>query len=61
MDTVTFRIWAKLMHRRSDALIADAMIAATALQHQLIVVTRDVRDFRHFDVEVVNPFTVSRD
>jgi len=61
MDTVTFRIWAKLMHRRSDALIADAMIAATALQHQLIVVTRDVRDFRHFDVEVLNPFTGSRD
>jgi toxin FitB len=30
MDAATFRHWAKLMHRRSDTLYEDAMIAATA-------------------------------
>lgn len=37
MDAGTFRIWAK--HRRFDALIEDAMIAATAQRHGLQVVT----------------------
>ena len=30
MDAESFRIWARLMHRRSDTLYEDAMIAATA-------------------------------
>ena len=38
MDTDTFRIWARLMHRRSDTLYEDAMIAATAIRHRLVVV-----------------------
>jgi len=59
MDGRTFRVWAKLMHRRSDALIEDAMIAATAHVHGLQVVTRNVRHFRNFGVGVLNPF-VSR-
>ena len=45
MDAPTFRSWARLMHRRSDRLIEDAMIAATAAVHGLIIVTRNVRDF----------------
>jgi len=56
MDTETFRIWARLMHRRSDTLYEDAMIAATAIQHRLMVVTRNVRDFACFDVRQLNPF-----
>ena len=32
------------------------MIAAAALVHKLIVVTRNVRDFARFDVQVLNPF-----
>jgi toxin FitB len=56
MDAATFRIWAKLMHRRSDDLFEDAMIAATARVHGLQVVTRNVKDFQNFGVEVFNPF-----
>jgi predicted nucleic acid-binding protein len=57
MDVATFRLWAKLMHRRSDTLIEDAMIAATARVHGLRIVTRNVRDFKEFGVNVVNPYT----
>lgn len=35
MDAVAFREWARLMHRRSDTLTEDAMIAATAIVHRL--------------------------
>jgi predicted nucleic acid-binding protein len=56
MDGATFRAWAKMMHRRSDTLYEDAMIAATAAVHNLTVVTRNVADFAHFDVRVLNPF-----
>ncbi len=56
MDAETFRIWARLMHRRSDTLYEDAMIAATAKRHKLTVVTRKVRDFAPFDVALLNPF-----
>jgi len=57
MDAATFRLWAKLMHRHSGALIEDAMIAATARVHGLQVVTRNVSDFKDFGVEVLNPYT----
>lgn len=56
MDTQAFRTWAKLMHRTSDTLYEDAMIAATAMVHHLIVVTRNVDDFRSFGIELFNPF-----
>lgn len=56
MDAATFRRWARLMHRRSDDLIEDAMIAATAAVHDLTVVTRNVRDFEPFGVAILNPF-----
>lgn len=60
MDAQTFRLRARLMHRRSDTLYEDAMIAATAQQHQLTVVTRNVSNFAHFDVPLFNPFDATR-
>jgi predicted nucleic acid-binding protein len=56
MDAATFREWARLMHRQSDTIYEDAMIAATARLHHLTVVTRNVRDFARFKVPVLNPF-----
>jgi predicted nucleic acid-binding protein len=57
MDGRTFREWARLMHGRSDTLYEDALIAATARVHGLTVVTRNLADFRAFDVPLLNPFS----
>ena len=35
----------------------DALIAATALVHQMVVVTRNVKDFDAMGIEIVNPWT----
>ena len=56
LDAPAFREWARLMHRRSDTLIQDAMIAAVAVVHGLTVVTRNVRDFEQLRVPVLDPF-----
>ena len=60
MDGRTFRVWARLMHRRPDELIEDAMIAATAIVHDLVVVTRKLRDFKPFGVKTLDPFAPQR-
>jgi predicted nucleic acid-binding protein len=56
MDVATFRAWARLMHKKSDTLYEDAMIAATAKVHGLTVATRNVSDFNALGTEVFNPF-----
>jgi len=56
LDGRICRAWARLMHRRSQTVLEDALIAATALVHDLIVVTRNVRDFAPLGVNTLNPF-----
>jgi toxin FitB len=57
MDVPAFRLWAKMMHRKSDTRYEDAMIAAIAAVHGLTVVTRNISDFTVFSVPTLNPFT----
>jgi predicted nucleic acid-binding protein len=56
MDTACFREWGRIMDRKPDELLEDAMIAATARIHDLIVATRNEGDFKRLDVQIINPF-----
>jgi toxin FitB len=55
-DATIFRLHAHLMHRKSHAEWEDALIAATALVHNLTIATRNTKDFARFDVPLINPF-----
>ena len=59
VNVLTARRWGRLSATLGHAG-ADLLIAATALEHGLIVVTRNVRDFEPTGVEVLNPFTNDR-
>ena len=56
VDAAAFREWARLMHRRSDTLMQDALIAAVAIVNRMTVVTRNVRDFEQLGVPTLDPF-----
>lgn len=56
MTSTTFILWAKLMHTQSNTVREDAMIAATAIEKKLTVVTRNTKDFRRFKITLLNPF-----
>jgi toxin FitB len=56
MDAACFREYARLIHGRSNTLVEDAMIAATARVYGLTVATRNERDFDDLGVSVFNPF-----
>ena len=56
LDGACFRAWARLMHRKPDELVMDALIAATAFVHNLTVATRNVRDFRRLGSPTLDPW-----
>jgi toxin FitB len=63
VDPETARIWGNVTARGRAAgrpiSVIDGFIAATAQQHDLIVVTRNVGDFTVLDVRLINPWAGS--
>ena len=59
-DATISRRWAKLVvdvKQKGDTLpLLDSMIAATALEHDLTVATRNTRDFKRAGANVLDPF-----
>ncbi len=47
---------ANLRRRALTMQAKDSLIAATALTHDLILVTRNVSDFAHSGVQIINPW-----
>lgn len=48
---------AKARKAGNNCSIEDVMIAATAQAHEMVVVTRNVKDFASLGVEILNPFS----
>ncbi|MCY6412791.1 type II toxin-antitoxin system VapC family toxin [Acinetobacter sp. VNH17] len=44
------------LHVPNPASLTDSMIGATALQHNLTLITRNTKDFQSFGVKLFNPF-----
>jgi len=59
-DAAISRRWAALvadLKRKGESVpLLDGMIAATALQHDLTIATRNTRDFKKTGVKTLNPF-----
>jgi predicted nucleic acid-binding protein len=59
-DATSAERWAELLAdlrlKGRSMPVLDSMIATTALVHDLVVVTRNRRDFEHAGLTVVNPF-----
>jgi predicted nucleic acid-binding protein len=60
LDADTAAVWARLLaelKRKGRAMsVKDSLIAATARQYRLTVVTRNTTDFQHAGVTTFNPF-----
>lgn len=60
IDTNTSQVWATLLAKLSrkgrSMPVSDSLIAATALQYNLTIATRNTVDYQYAGIEVLNPF-----
>jgi len=58
IDAAAADRWGRLQAMAKRPLPSiDSLLAATALEHDLILVTRNVRDFAGLPVQIVNPWS----
>jgi len=55
VDAAIARVWGELSANRSRPVV-DTLLAATAIAHDLVLVTRNVDDVRDIQIEVLNPW-----
>ena len=48
--------WGEISSKSKTKPVTDSLIAATALHHNLLLVTRNVQDFDYSNLEIINPF-----
>jgi predicted nucleic acid-binding protein len=56
IDSATARLWGELSAQRPRPVI-DTLLAATALTHNLTLVTRNTTDVADIPLQLLNPFT----
>ena len=58
IDAAVADRWGRLLAATGRPLPAiDSLLAATALSHGLSLVTRNIQDFPHQELDVINPWT----
>ncbi len=64
IDIETILVWAKTTHKLQTIgkpmPIMDSLIAATCLAKNLILVTRNEKDFNALEIELINPFQIAQ-
>jgi toxin FitB len=55
IDAATARLWGELSAQRPRPVV-DTLLAATAMTHELTLVTRNTADVGDIDVRLLNPF-----
>lgn len=64
IDIETILVWAKTTHKLQTIgkpmPIMDSLIAATCLAKNLILVTRNEKDFSALEIELINPFEIAQ-
>lgn len=60
VDVATARMWGRIVGeraRKGKAIsLADGLLAATAIVHGLVMVTRNKRDFTELDIPILDPW-----
>ncbi len=55
IDAVTASLWGELSAQRPRPVI-DTLLAATAIVHELMLVTRNTKDVQDIDLKLLNPW-----